>query len=154
MRELALGAAAAGLMAAMVPWAREPWLQSWIAILAAAAALFAVWRYRVLFRRRGGANAESLAAFCRAEISRLETEIRLQRTLAWWYLLPIFLGTNLYVLLASRGSFGVPAFFAPLSLALVVGIGIATRRSLRRELHPRRQELVHCLAELEAGPTG
>jgi len=149
VREIAVAAGASGAIAATLVWATEPWFRVWIFILSATAVLIAVWRYIVLFRRRSRSTAHDLASFCRAEISRLDTEIRLQRTLAWWYLAPILVGTNIYAGVFSQVSASVMAVFLPISTVVVAVIAWATRRSLRRELMPLRAELVHCLAELE-----
>jgi hypothetical protein len=150
VREIAIAAGATGVLASTLMWATEPWFRAWILILSASAALIAVWRYIALFRRRNRPTADSLSTFCRSELSRLDTEIRLQRTLAWWYLAPILIGTNLYVFLSSEGSATAMMVVFPITAAVVVGIALATRRSLRRELLSLREELTHCLDELEA----
>jgi len=80
VREVAIAVGATVALAATFVWATEPWLRAWILILSATAALIAVWRSFALFRRRNRSTAGSLATFCRTELSRLDTEIRLQRT--------------------------------------------------------------------------
>ena len=150
VREDAIAVGATVALAATFVWAPEPWLRAWILILSATAALIAVWRSLALFRRRNRSTAGSLATFCRIELSRLDTEIRLQRTLVWWYLAPILVGTNLYVAVSTGASGSAMRVFFPFSAVIVAAIALATRWSLRRELLPLRAELKHCLAELES----
>ncbi len=103
VREVAIAVGATGTLVATFVWATEPWLRAWILILSATAALIVVLRSIALFRRRNRSTVGSLAMFCRTELSRLDTESRLQRTLAWWYLAPILVGTNLCVAVSCAG---------------------------------------------------
>lgn len=147
-REVVIAAGASGIGVAAL-WATEPWLRAWTLILCATGVLIAVWRYKAMVGRRSRVHTDSVAAFCRAELSRIDTEIRLQRSLFWWYLAPLLIGTNLFVALVSRAAAAEMAVFVPISLIAAVVIALATRRSLRRALLPRRAELLRCLAELE-----
>jgi hypothetical protein len=150
VREILIAAGASGAIAAALGWVTEPWFRAWIVTLSVSAALIAIWRCVALLRRRSRSASESLAEFCRAELSKLETQIRLLRTLAWWYLAPILVGTNLYVVATSEAPASTMAVVFPITVLVVSAIYWLNRRSLRRELLPLRAELERCLAGLEA----
>ena len=75
-------------------------------------------------------------------------QIRLMRSLPWWYLAPILVGTNLAVFLTTRRPVAVMAIVLPLTIIVVAAVFWLNRRTLRQEMLPLRAELDRCLAGL------
>jgi hypothetical protein len=150
LREIVIAAAAGGggVFAAPLVWRVEPWAAVAVFFEGAAVVAVAVWLAVALLRRRDRSAGESLAEFCRDERRSLETQIRLMRSLPWWYLTPVLVGTNLFVGATSKSPAAVLAIVSPLTVLVVALAYWLSRRSLRRELLPRRAELDRCLAGL------
>jgi hypothetical protein len=150
LREIVIAAAAGGggVFAAPLVWRVEPWAAVAVFFEGAAVVAVAVWLAVALLRRRDRSAGESLAEFCRDERRSLETQIRLMRSLPWWYLTPVLAGTNLFVGATSKSPAAVLAIVSPLTVLVVALAYWLSRRSLRRELLPRRAELDRCLAGL------
>lgn len=150
LREIVIAAVAGGggVFAAPLVWRVEPWAAVAVFFEGAAVVAVAVWLAVALLRRRDRASGESLAEFCRDERRRLETQIRLMRSLPWWYLAPILVGTNLFVGATSKSPASVLAIVFPLTVLVIASAYWLSRRSLRRELLPLRAELDRCLAGL------
>ena len=151
LREIVIAAVAGGggVFAAPLVWMVEPWAGVAVFFEGAAVVAVAVWLAVGLLRRRDRASGESLAEFCRAERRSLETQIRLMRSLPWWYLAPILVGTNLFVAATSKSPAAPLALVFPITVVVVVAVYWFSRRSLRKDLLPRRAELDRCLAGLE-----
>ena len=148
VREIVIAGAAAVVFGASTRWLEPPWLAAWATVLAVAAVAIGGWKLW-LRRRRGERRwSDDVRAFCTAELDRVEREIRLQRSLAWWYLAPIWLGVLLYLASVSDAPVAELAIVLPLATAAIGGVWLATRRSLDRVLRPRRAELTRCLEEL------
>lgn len=110
---------------------------------------FVVWWLRRA-RTSGPARAadRSVADRLRAERERVEIQIRLLETVAWWYLAPPAVGAVLFIV-----GLGAGTVATLISLAGVAGVFGAVchlnRRAARTHLRPRRDELTRLLEELE-----
>jgi hypothetical protein len=151
LREIVIAAVAggSGVGAAVFVWRVEPWAGIAVLFEGALTVAIAVWLAVALLRRRDRSAGASLSEFCRDERRSLETQIRLMRSLPWWYLAPILVGTNLFVGATSERPASVLAIVFPITVLVVAWTYWVSRRSLRRELLPRRAELDRCLAGLE-----
>lgn len=151
VREIVIAALAGGggVFAAVLVWRVEPWAGVAVFLEAALAVAVAVWLAVAFLRRRDRAAGESLAEFCRDERRSLETRILLTRSLPWWFLAPVLLGTNLFVAATSESPAAPLALVSPISVLALGAAFWLSRRSLRRDLLPLRSELDRCLAGLE-----
>jgi hypothetical protein len=151
LREIVTTAAAggSGVLGAVLVWMVEPWAGVWVFLLGASAVAVAVWLAAALLRRRDRSAGASLAEFCRSERRSLETQIRLMRSLPWWYLAPILVGSNVFVAATSKWPTITVAVVFPITVLVVAFAYWVSRRSLRNELLPLRAELDRCLAGLE-----
>lgn len=89
-----------------------------------------------------------IALFCRRELQRVEQQMRLMRSVWWWYVSPTIVGV-LIMVLAPAG-----AIWAKVVTSLVVvAVGVAIHRmnvqAARHQLGPLRDELRARLHELE-----
>jgi hypothetical protein len=156
LREIVIVAAAggSGLVAAVPAWMVEPWAGVGVFVEGALALAVAVWLVVALLRRRDRSAGASLAQFCRDERRSLDTQIRLMRTLPWWFLAPILVGMNLIVAATSEPPVPPLMMVFPITVVVVVATYWLSRRSLRRDLLPLRAELDRCLAGLEETDRG
>ena len=86
--------------------------------------------------------------YCAAERDRMDVQIRLLRSMPWWYLGPSFLGSNLFVI-GLIGWNAVEIGFLVFSLALSLVLYWLNLRAVRDRLAPMKLELDHLLSELE-----
>lgn len=118
------------------------------AIVVLSSGFIAWWLRRA--RKAGPTRAadRSVADRLRAERERVEIQIRLLRSVLWWYLGPLAVGVVLFVL-------GLPSgpVATVVTLTIVASLcGVIwwlNRREVRRYLRPRRDELTRLLDELE-----
>lgn len=150
LREIVIAAVAggSGVGAAVLVWRVEPWAGVAVFFEGAATVAIAVWLAVAFLRRRDRSAGTSLTDFCRDERRSLERQIRLMRSLPWWYLAPILVGTNLSVFLTTRRPAAVMAIVFPLTVIVVAAAYWLNRRTLRNEMLPMRAELDRCLAGL------
>lgn len=114
-----------------------------------AAAVFIVYRlHAVRLNQPAAALDAPVAEFCRTELSRLESQIRLLKTVHLWYVGPVF--TGLVLLSLGRHGFGA-RFFVDLGVFVAVGWGIRVlnRYAARKQLEPIRDQLLALAKELE-----
>jgi hypothetical protein len=106
---------------------------------------------RLLWARWGSRQERShlqMREFCTTERDRIDAQIRLLRSVPWWYLGPTLLGTNLYV-------FGLVGYHAAaigylvFTLALGLALSRLNMRAVRKQLAPIKQELDLLLVEIE-----
>jgi hypothetical protein len=126
----------------------------WIAV---ASCLFvAGFIIRSRLGERFRADQASVADQVQQMIRGTETQIRLLRSVFWWYLLPCAIGTLAIVLdrasaqdhLPRRADpFHLPIFFATM-IMLSIGVYWLNQRAVRKHLEPRRASLRQMLAEL------
>ena len=112
---------------------------------------FRLWRAR----RLGGSGAVDLAlpvaAALRAELERVNSQIALLQSAAWWYVTPLIGGAILLVV----GTNAVRAPWFTLTytlLAALLGWGIIALNAyaVRRSLQPKREELTVLLTQLDS----
>jgi hypothetical protein len=113
----------------------------------------------IVWSRRASSSASSraftsdlpVAHFLRKEIEKVDAQIRLLRSVWWWYVSPTIVGLLLTLIPGSR------ALAIRLALAaLFLGVGVAIHwlnvTTAKRELEPLRAELSARLKELEQTP--
>lgn len=119
-------------------------------LLVMASCVFIVWRLHATRRRRGGAADECpVTEVLRTEIERTGDQIRLLKTVLWWYFSPIAVGAML-VVAGIRGMSSFTLWYALGVVMLGAGIHYLNQLSVRRELEPRRRELESMLAAMES----
>lgn len=105
-------------------------------------------------RRRDAPRPVGLpvAEFCRAELAAVNAQIRLLRSVAWWYIAPVIVGANLVVAGLSRSAIGTVVYLA-VTLAMGAVIYRLNQRAVARRLVPLRLALERSLGELQDDPT-
>ncbi len=91
----------------------------------------------------------SVLDFSRSRLAWLDGQIRLLRTVAWWYVAPMFAGLLLLNWGIARGAwlvFGLQSLFA---LAVAAGIVVLNQWAVRRGLLPVRDDLARLIEALE-----
>ena len=91
----------------------------------------------------------SVLDFSRNRLAWLDGQIRLLRTVAWWYVAPLCVGCLLLNWGIARGAwlvFGLQAFTA---LAVAAGIVVLNQWAVRRSLQPVRDDLARLIKALE-----
>lgn len=119
------------------------------AVILVASAGFIVWWLRRARTAGPPASADlSVADRLRAERQRMDVQIRLLETVAWWYLAPPAVGLALFIVGLRVGT---TATLASLALVIVTftAVWYVNRRAVRRDLRPRRKELTRRLEALE-----
>jgi len=89
-----------------------------------------------------------LREYCAAERDRVEVQIRLLRSVLWWYLAPSVVGSNLFVF-GLIGWHAVGVGFLIFSLALGAVLYRMNLRAVRIRLMPLKQELDYLISELD-----
>ena len=84
----------------------------------------------------------------RRELERTRTQIRLLRSVGWWYLAPTILGSVLFVAGGSAETV-YKALYAVVAAAVAVFLYRANRRIATHDLEPHAAELEQLLAEFE-----
>jgi hypothetical protein len=106
----------------------------------------------VLLRSQRGVRPDAgwpLAEVLRAERARVDQQIRLLRSILWWYIAPLAAGLTLLTL----GSAGVTWFSTSYLVVVALmnwGIYVLNQRAVRKDLLPRREELDRLLSQLES----
>jgi hypothetical protein len=93
-----------------------------------------------------------VSAFLQAERARIDAQIGLLRTVLWWYVAPIAIGSVMIV----GGTAGASrfTFWYAVGVALLSwGVVWLNTRTVRRALRPLRDELTELLSSI-ASPTG
>lgn len=86
--------------------------------------------------------------YCRIELSRLDRQIQLLRTVHWWYIGPCILGVNtMFVGLA--GIQIESLIYCVVTLLFAWGIYRLNQRAVAKELAPQRHELARLLSQLD-----
>jgi hypothetical protein len=99
---------------------------------------------------------EPLLYYAKEALAQVEHQIWLLRNIFWWYLLPFCLSLTAYSLQVAWNGFsgwwGFGLFAAYSGLFLVVvygGIYVLNQYAVRKQLEPRRQDLLKLIAGLE-----
>ena len=85
------------------------------------------------------------------ELDRVEAQISLLTSVAWWYVAPL-LGGSVLLTAGSRGFAGWPYTLGYTAFAALLGWGIIAlnHRAVRRTLQPKRKEIMSLLAQIES----
>ena len=124
------------------------------AVVVLGAMFIIVWSRRAATPRRHPAFDSDLpvAQFCARELERVEAQLRLSRSVAWWYVAPTVTG----LLIMTNAGPASPAYKVVASAAfLAVGwlIHWMNQSAAETELEPLRAHLGSVLAELRGGTT-
>lgn len=130
--------------------------QTWLRWISVACALFVagviIWSRLVL---KPAPEDSSVVARLHQMIRETEMQIKLLRSILWWYLLPCFVGAIALVLDRSprRFDFSKLVNFGSVMVAFGLVLYWLNRRAARKILEPRRARLQHTLAELNQQST-
>ncbi len=86
----------------------------------------------------------------KVEVQKVENQIRLLKSVAWWYLLPLFVGVMLHFW-GSSASYPSKLGYTTIVLALYVFIHWLNQRAVKKNLLPLKQGLNSLLHSLETG---
>jgi hypothetical protein len=131
--------------------------QTWLRWISVASALFIaavlIWSRLVL---KSPPRNSSVIARLHQMIRETEMQIRLLRSVVWWYLLPCGIGAVALALDHSPRKFDISKLtsshlltFAMTMALLSVGVYLLNQRAVRTVFEPRRARLRHALAEIE-----
>ena len=128
--------------------------QAWLRWLAVTSCLFVVaWIIgsRIMVRRPR--EIPSVTGRLHQMIREMEMQIRLTRSVLWWYLLPCAVAIVAMMLDKEKSSprnfdLSFHLTFLSVGAALYAAIYWVNRRAVRQKLVPRRDKLRHALAEL------
>jgi hypothetical protein len=108
--------------------------------------LFSLHRPRLL--RPASKIDASVRDFCQVELDRVNDQIALLKSVAWWYVSPILLGVNL--VFAGKVGLGLSSLLYLLAtLLLGWGIHALNQRAVRKGLIPIRDQIESLRRELE-----
>ena len=110
---------------------------------------------RIRHKQQPSEPGEPLLDCVRVSLTQVEHQIWLLRNVFWWYLLPFTIAILAFFAqdawLNHSGFWPIALAFVPFALFLLVLYGFVyylNQRAVRRELEPRRQELLTLLASL------
>jgi hypothetical protein len=92
----------------------------------------------------------SVLEFSRQRLVWLDRQIRLLRTVVWWYVAPLCVGCLLFGWGLTRGVWHVFALHALLVLAVGTGIVLLNQWAVRRSLQPVRDDVSRLIEALES----
>lgn len=126
-----------------------PRLGAAVVIVSTIFVMFRLHRSRLL--RPASKIDASVRDFCRVELDRVNDQIALLRSVAWWYVSPILLGVNL--VFAGVAGFGLASLtYLLATLLLGWGIHALNQRAVRKGLIPVREQIESLQRELEQDP--
>ncbi|MGE3316664.1 MAG: hypothetical protein AB7O26_16225, partial [Planctomycetaceae bacterium] len=116
--------------------------------MAVASVLFILYRlHRTRTAVRPSRPEDSVREFCVAEIERIDRQIGLLRSVAWWYLAPCLISANV-VFLGFAGFGWVSAGYFVVTMILGWGVYRLNQHAVRKSMRPMREELDALLADL------
>ncbi len=120
-------------------------------VVLVASAAFIAWRLTASKRRLPKPAPDApLFDLVRVELRKVENQIALLQSVAWWYLLPLFIGVMMFHWGGSK-SVVLSVIYTAAVAALFVFIHRLNRRSVRTELLPLKRELSALLHAAETG---
>jgi putative flippase GtrA len=149
LREVGVALILAGLCAAF----GQTWLR-WISVVSCLFVAGFIIRSRLVFK--SPPETPSVIARLQQMVRETETQIKLLRSVLWWYLLPCGIATLALVRDHPPRKFDHSTIdlsylliFAGGFVALYIAVYWINQRVVRRTLEPRREQLRHALAELD-----
>ena len=122
-----------------------------IVLLGLALVAVRLWRARHVARLDANDLTVPVAVALRAERDRIDAQINLLSSVAWWYVTPLIGGSMLIVAGSqARAGWWFTAGYCTFAIALGWGIVVMNRHAVRRTLQPKRQEIVTMLAQIES----
>jgi hypothetical protein len=114
-------------------------------------ALFIIWKlHRTRTIQQPAPLDVPVREFCRIELDRMDRQIKLLRSVLWWYIAPAMLGAN--VVFVGMAGFGLASLvYGITTLLLAWGIYALNMRAVAKDLGPARKELASLLNQLEDG---
>jgi len=122
------------------------------ALITVAGAIFIAWR--ILHARRttpAAAPDATVVESTRAELHSVHTQSKLLRTILWWYLLPLSIGTLVFVWGTPMNSPGFQISFTVGTVALDIFIYWLNQQARRTQLLPVEAQLKALLHSAETG---
>jgi|GEM_PF-4055927 len=111
-------------------------------------AVFVVARLWLTRRIDAAAQDESMTGYFSAELKRMDAEVRMSKTVLYWYALPCLVACNLYFW-ATGASVWMSAIYLVVTAGFGAWIQLINKRTADRKLMPVRDELAALLNELE-----
>jgi hypothetical protein len=145
--ESAIALLCCAIFGAMFLYLKHPVARSGAALVALGC-LYVIFQ---LHRARSGPRKsewdDSVRDFCEKELERLESQVRLLRSVAWWYICPLVLGANLVVFgVAGAGTFSL--IYLVSTLLFSWGVYAFNQRAVAKYFSPAITELNELRREL------
>src|SRR5215212_5989958 len=159
-REVAIGLLMIPLWFFLGYWLYLPW--TWyLAVPAITWVILFIVVDRIRHKQQPSEPGEPMLECVRVSLTQVEHQIWLLRNVFWWYLLPFTIAILAFLAqhawLNHSEFWPIALAFVPFVLFLVALYGFVyylNQRAVRRELEPRRQELLTLLASLGDETTG
>ncbi|MCA9138813.1 MAG: beta-lactamase family protein [Planctomycetales bacterium] len=142
-------------LASSMPWA---W---WLGVPALTWVVGFILVDRKRHPQRPSASGEPLNFYAKEALSQVEHQIWLLRNVIWWYLLPLGISAMAFFIQVSWNTssswwgFALQVFFLSLFVfVLYWGIYWLNQFAVRKDLEPRRQDLLKLVASLESESSG
>jgi hypothetical protein len=87
--------------------------------------------------------------FSRGRLAWIDRQIRLLRTVAWWYVAPLGVGSLLFTWGMSGGAWHIFGVQAVITVAVAAGIVSVNRWAVQKSLQPVRDDLARLIEALE-----
>ena len=122
------------------------------ALITVAGSIFIAWKILHARRRTPAAKPDAtLVESLRAELHSVRTQSQLLRSVLWWYLLPLAVGTLVFVWGLRLNNFVFNVVFTLVTLALDVLIYRLNQRAVSEQLLPVETQLESLLRSAETG---
>lgn len=147
LREAVAAFAVAGIFTGVAFAASQALARAGAAVVVVSALFIVVW-----MRVAGGRNREPesdlpVVEFFRRELRFLDRQIRLLRSVFWWYIAPNLIGVELFFL--GSGLRGAWWLLLALPIAIAAGVYWLNRLAARAHLQPLRDDIARLLRDLE-----
>lgn len=124
-------------------------------VVSMSAAWLVLWALKVIYKMHRARTIRMPAPpdapvreFCRIELDRLSHQIRLLRSMLWWYIAPCMIGVNAFFI--GHTGFGIASVvYGVATLLLGWWLYALNRRAVAMELEPARTELANLLNQLD-----
>lgn len=150
LREILAALFVAAVFAALWPIVRSSLIGKLGIVVIIVSAAVVIWVLHVAGKPNEAPLATSVLESSRQRLAWLDRQIRLLRSIIWWYVAPLELGGLLFGWGLTEGT---PLAFWPIAVVfLVVAVAAVwlNRRAVRVELLPVRQQVAELIAALES----